>query len=306
MTPSTPPVTLIIVAWNQLEKTLACLTSVAGLTYPRLETILIDNGSDPPLAEFVRSRFPAVEVLRLEQNTGFAGGNNAGLRRALAGESAYFFLLNNDTELAPDALDHLVTGIETAPDIGLVTAKVYYAHDRRRIWSVGNRLNIFLDIQDGGEDQIDNGQWDRPCDIDFAPFCAVLLRREVLDLVGFLDERFFFYYEDMDYCRRARLAGYRLRLCPDAHVWHAVSASSGGKENPLARYRLAQSGGRYFRKHGRGSRMLLIIPFRLASAIKTTIQLLAKGRGDVARAYWAGLLAGWRGDETTAPPMWLR
>lgn len=302
-----PPVTIIIVAWNQLEKTLACLESVARLSYPRFETILVDNGSDPPLAEAIGDRHPEVDILRLPDNTGFAGGNNAGLRRALAGPSAYFFLLNNDTELAPDALDHLVAAIEAAPDIGLVTAKVYYAADRRRIWSVGNRLNIFLDVTGGGEGQIDNGQWDRPRDIDFAPFCAVVLRRELLETVGLLDEGFFFYYEDMDYCRRARLAGYRLRLCPAAHVWHAVSASSGGVENPLARYRLAESGGRYFRKHGRGARMLVIVPFRLASAIKTTIQMLAKGRGDVVRAYWAGLFAGWRGAEAATPlPEWLR
>jgi GT2 family glycosyltransferase len=301
-----PPVTLIIVAWNQLETTLACLESVAGLAYRPFETILVDNGSAPPLADAVGERFPQVRILRLPDNTGFAGGNNAGLRQALTGPSDHFFLLNNDTELAPDALDHLVAAIETAPDIGLVTAKVYYAADRRRIWSVGNRLNVFLDVTAGGENQIDRGQWAQPRDIDFAPFCAVLVRRELLESVGLLDEGFFFYYEDMDYCRRARLAGYRLRLCPDAHVWHAVSASSGGKENPLARYRLAQSGGRYFRKHGRGARMLLIISFRLASAIKTTAQLLAKRRGDVVRAYWAGLLAGWRGDEPSTSPRWLK
>jgi GT2 family glycosyltransferase len=301
-----PPVTLIIVAWNQLEKTLACLETVTALTYPRLHTILVDNGSDPPLAEAVTGRFPTVEVIRLPHNTGFAGGYNAGLRRGLKRQSDYFLLLNNDTELATGVVEHLIAEMATAPEVGLVTAKVYYAGDRQRIWTVGNRLNIFLDVRDGGENQIDHGQWSKPRDIDFAPFCGILIRREVVERVGFLDEDFFLYYEDLDYCRRARLAGYRLRLCPDAHIWHTVSASTGGLETPVKRYWLAQSSGRYFRMHGRGARMALIVPFRLASAIKITARLLLNRRGDVARAYWAGLLAGWRsGGATTPPPPWL-
>jgi GT2 family glycosyltransferase len=302
-----PPVTLIIVAWNQLEKTLACLESVADLTYPHLNTILVDNGSDPPLAGAIAERFPAVKILRLPRNTGFAGGYNAGLRRALEGQSDYFLLLNNDTELAADVIEHLVAEMATAPDVGLVTAKIYYADEPDRIWTVGNNLNVFLDLKDGGENEIDRGQWSEARDIDFAPFCGILIRRAVIERVGFLDEGFFLYYEDMDYCRRAQLAGYRLRLCPDAHIRHAVSASTGGLETAIKRYWLAQSSGRYFRKHGRGARMALIIPFRLASAIKTTARLLLSGRGDVAKAYWAGLVAGWRsGEATTPPPEWIR
>jgi GT2 family glycosyltransferase len=302
-----PPVTLIIVAWNQLEKTLACLESVANLTYSHLNTILVDNGSDPPLAGAVAERFPAVEILRLPRNTGFAGGYNAGLRRALVGASDYFLLLNNDTELATDVVEHLVAEMATAPDVGLATAKIYFADEPDRIWTVGNNLNIFMDLKDGGENEIDRGQWSGARDIDFAPFCGILIRRAVIERVGFLDDGFFLYYEDMDYCRRARLAGYRLRLCPDAHIRHAVSASSGGLETPIKRYWLAQSSGRYFRKHGRGARMALIIPFRLASAIKTTARLLLGGRSDIARAYWAGLIAGWRSGEATTPlPEWIR
>jgi GT2 family glycosyltransferase len=301
-----PPVTLIIVAWNQLEKTLACLETVAALNYPRLDTILVDNGSDPPLAEAVTGRFPAVEVIRLPHNIGFAGGYNAGMRRGLERQSDYFLLLNNDTELATGVVEHLVAQMATAPNVGLVTAKIYYADEPDRIWTVGNNLNVFLDLKDGGDNQIDRGQWSGARDIDFAPFCGILIRREVIERVGLLDEGFFLYYEDMDYCRRARLAGYRLRLSSDAHIWHAVSASTGGLETPVKRYWLAQSSGRYFRKHGRGARMALIVPFRLASAIKTTARLLLNRRGDVARAYWGGLLAGWRsGEAITAPPPWL-
>jgi GT2 family glycosyltransferase len=305
MTPF-PLVTVVIVAWNQLEKTLDCLETVAALDYPHVRTLLVDNGSEPPLAAAVGARFPTVEVLRLPRNLGFAGGYNAGLRRALAGDGELFLLLNNDTLVARDALARMVEEMGTAADVGLVTAKVYYAAEPRRIWTVGANLNVFLDLKDGGDRQLDEGQWRQPRDVDFAPFCAILLRRAVVERVGLLDEGFFLYYEDMDYCRRAWSAGWRIRLCPSAHVHHAVSASSGGRDSPLERYWMAQSSGRYFRKHGRGPRMLLILPFRLLSALKMTARLLLAGRHTSLRAYWAGLWVGWRtGQATTPPPEWL-
>lgn len=298
-----PPVTIIIVAWNQLEKTLACLETVVALDYPDFRVLLVDNGSEPPLAGPVSTRFPTVETLRLAANLGFAGGYNAGLRRGLEGDSRHFLLLNNDTLLEPDVLAKLAAEMERARDVGLVTAKIYYAADPRRIWTTGANFDIFLDLKDSGAGQIDVGQWDAPRDVDFAPFCALLVRREVIERVGLLDEDFFLYYEDMDYCRRAVAAGWRVRYCPTARVLHDVSASSGGRDSPMERYWMAQSSGRYFRKHGRGPRMLLIIPFRLASALKMTARLLAAGKRDALRAYWRGLLIGWRTGRATTPPV---
>ncbi len=299
---STPPIALITVAWNQLDKTLACLESVSHLTYPSVRTILVDNGSEPPLAEAVAARFPMVELLRLPQNQGFAGGYNAGIEAALAGDAEALFLLNNDAIVAPDALDHLMAALSEAPDVGMAAAKVYYAGDPQRIWTVGNNLDLFLDVKDGGEKQIDTGQWAKPRDIEFAPFCAVLLRRAAVEQTGLLDEQFFLYYEDLDYCRRLKAGGWRLRFSPEAHVWHDVSLSSGGRDSPMERYYMAQSSGRYFRKHGGGVRMLAIVPFRSASALRTTGRLARGGRWGALRAYWTGLSRGWRTGQATAPP----
>lgn len=297
-----PPVTILIVAWNQLDKTVACLETAVAQDYPDVHVLLVDNGSEPPLGKAITARFPTVETLRLPRNLGFAGGYNAGLRRALDGPSRYFLLLNNDTLLAPDVLAQLVDEMERAADVGLATAKVLYAAQPEHIWTVGANLNVFLDLKDSGQGQIDAGQWDTPRDVDFAPFCAVLGRRAMFEQVGLLDEGFFLYYEDMDYCRRARLAGWRIRLRPGARVLHDVSASSGGRDSPMERYWMAQSSGRYFRKHGRGPRMLLIIPFRLAAAVKMTAQLLAAGKREALRAYWRGLLIGWRTGRADTQP----
>lgn len=302
-----PFVCVLITAWNEVEKTVACLETAVAQTYPNFTILLVDNGSQQPLLAAISERFPQVETLRIAHNLGFAGGYNRGLLQALLDEYDLFFLLNNDTLLAPDCIEALVDAYQQTPDVGLVTAKVYYAAEPKRIWTVGNTVSPWvLDITGGGDKQIDTGQWENPRDIDFVPFCAVLLSRTLLEAVGLLDEQFFLYYEDMDYCRRARLAGFRLRYAPQAKLWHVVSASSGGRDSPLERYWMAQSSGRYFRKHGRGWHMLLIIPFRLASALKMTLHLMIKLRGRALAAYWLGLLRGWgNGRATTPPPKWL-
>jgi len=300
-------VVVIITAWNEVEKTAACLETAVVQTHPHFTLLLVDNGSDPPLAPLIQPRFPQVEIVRNPRNLGFAGGYNVGLRRALAQGAAYCFLLNNDTLLAPDCLAELVEEAQRAPDVGLVTAKIYYAGEPQRIWSVGNRLHPWLlEKRAGGDDDLDRGQWDAARDVDFAPFCGALLTFAAATQIGLLDEQFFLYYEDLDYCLRLRAGGWRLRCAPRAQIWHAVSSSSGGVGSPAERYWKAQSSGRYFRKHGRGARMLLIFPYRLASALRATLRLLAARRGRALRAYWLGLYRGWRsGIATTPPPPWV-
>lgn len=324
-----PSVAVIITAWNQLEKTLACLETVTAQTYPHFQIIVVDNGSAADFAPQVAAYFPAVTILRNETNLGFAGGYNTGLRQALREHYRFLFLLNNDTLLAPDCLEQLVVCLAERADVGAVTAKIYYnevsgvdgdndARDSgesryrvggvaQRIWSVGNGLHpLLLERVKGGDDQLDVGQWANVQEIHFAPFCGILLRREVIERVGLLDELFFLYYEDMDYCLRLREAGLRMLLCPAAHIWHDVSTSSGGRDSPLKRYWLAQSSGRYFGKHGRGWRMLFILPFRLGSAFKISVAYIRHGRWRLLAAHWVGLVIGWgTGRSITPPPVWL-
>lgn len=302
-----PNVCVLIAAWNQADKTMACLETVFAQDYPAYSVLLIDNGSSDDTVSRVSNRFPEVEIISTGRNLGFAGGYNRGLRRALEEDVAFIFLLNNDTLLAPDCLSALVEEAKLAGDVGIVTSKIYYAQERNRIWSVGGRIHPWtLEIIDKGDGDLDVGQWSEARELDYAPFCGVLMRRELAANVGLLDEEFFLYYEDMDFCRRARQAGYRLRLAPQAKIWHAVSASSGGRGHALERYWIAQSSGRYFRKHGRGWRLLIIIPYRFASAIKTTIRLLLRRRPRPLLAYWLGLVRGWvTGRATTPPPRWV-
>lgn len=306
-----PRVALIITAWNQVTKTVACLQTVAGLSYPaeKLLVVLVDNGSEPELATAVKAQFPTITYLRQEKNLGFAGGYNVGLRYALVQDPAndYFFLLNNDTLLAPESLYHLVQRAQTNPNWGVITAKIYYADEPERLWTVGELVSpILLDLTTRRQNQLDNGQWDEPQTVDFVPFCGVLLSRRLLAEVGLLDENFFVYYEDMDYCRRVLAAGWQIGLEPRAHIWHAVSSSSGGQWSSLYAWWMGQSSGRYFRKHGHGWRLAFIIPFKLFSAIRNILRLAHQQQWHVIRAYTTGLWYGWTtGHATAPPPTWL-
>lgn len=290
-----PAVCVIIITWNGREDTLACLETIYDQDYGKLDVIVVDNGSEDGTREALTRHFPQVQLVTLPENIGAVRGYNVGFRKALEADYPYLFLLNNDTLLAPDCISELVAEAESAPDIGLVMPKIYYAGEPTRIWSIGTRANpLNLEIVQLGQNELDEGQWDEPLDIDDAPFCAVLMKRKMMDEVGLPDEIFYFYYEDMDYCLRARRHGYRLRMAPAATMWHKVSRSSGGSDTPRERYWMARSSVLYFRKHAHLWQWPIILFWRSASALRTTWRLLRKRRPDSLKAYWRGLWHGIR------------
>ncbi len=167
----------------------------------------------------VREQFPHVEIRELEQNLGFAKGNNAGIRAALERGAGYVWLLNNDTTVDPMALRAMVEKAESDPRIGAVGSAIYYMSDPKRLqaWGGGD-VNFWL------------GRWrhfSMPVAeerIQFLTGASLLLRRSVLESVGLLDEGYFLYWEDADYCFRIRRAGWRLAVAGNSTVWHEEGA----------------------------------------------------------------------------------
>lgn len=288
-----PLVAIITLNWNRRDDTLAFLASCAALRYPRLHTIVVDNGSADGSPEAVAAAFPGAEQIRNGANLGFAAGMNAGLRRALALGADYAFLANNDTTLAPDALGRLVAAAEEG-GAGMVSPAIYYASAPHRIWWLGGRLRpALLEVRryEAPPERHDP----RPFAVDFITGCGMLIRRDVLERVGLLDESFFMYYEDSDYCLRARRAGVCVLVEPRAAMYHKVAQSSGGSESPNERYQMARSSVRFFRKHARPWQLALIVPYRAGSAARTLVRLAGRRRLDAARAYLRGLRDGLRG-----------
>jgi GT2 family glycosyltransferase len=288
MTSTEPSVCIITLNWNRCRDTLAFLESCRQLTYLRHTLVVVDNASSDGSVAAIAAQFPQVTQLVNPQNLGFAAGMNVGLRYTLAQGADYLFVANNDTLPAPDMLTQLLATARThAADI--VSPAIYYADSPQRPWSLGGWRNpLTLEVAKARALRRANGA-PTPFAVDFVPACGLLIRRECLERVGLFDERFFMYYEDMDFCLRVRRAGCRIMVAPGARMWHKVAVSSGGSDSPGERYHMARASVQFFRKHVRGPRRLLVVPFRAGSAIKTTTRLLRQGRRQAARAYLRGL-----------------
>jgi len=287
-----PLVAIITLNWNRKDDTLDFLASCAGLRYPRLRTIVVDNASSDGSPAAITAAFPDIEQIVNEANLGFSGGMNVGLRHALATGADYVFLANNDTTLAPDALGWLVAAAEQH-GAGIVAPAIYYTAAPHRIWWLGGRLRPLL-LEVRRYERVPARHDPQPFAVDFVTGCGMLASRDTLERVGLLDERFFMYYEDTDYCLRAHRLGVKVLVEPRAAMYHKVAQSSGGSDSPNERYHMARSSVQYFRKHARPWQWPLVWPYRAGSALRHLLRLARRRRLDAARAYLRGLRDGAR------------
>jgi GT2 family glycosyltransferase len=245
-----PRVWIILVNWNGRAVTLDCLASLRRLEHPSFRVLVVDNASDDGSVDAVRSAHPEVEVLQMHSNLRFAGGNNAGMRHALAAGAGRIVLLNNDTTVAPDFLLRMEERLEADPRTGMVAPKIYYHAEPDRIWFAGGAISFWTGtMSHPGIRERDHGQFDATRPIDYATGCCVLTTREVIERAGMLDESFFIYGEDADWSMRVRNCGYGIVYEPRAKVWHKVSVSSGGHLSGFKMRHKFVSNFRFFVRH---------------------------------------------------------
>jgi GT2 family glycosyltransferase len=217
---------VVIVNYNGARYLRECLGALRSQSIAphRVEVIVVDNNSSDGSADLIRTEFPWVRLVKLRENQGFAGGNNAGFLRA---HGDTIVLLNNDTAADPHWLEELVASASTEPSTGGVASKLVFQGQPEMLNSSGSRL-----LRDGhGEDRGfrdgDDGRYEREEEVFAGCGAALLLRKEMLDEVGSFDERYFMYYEDTDLAWRARHRGWRFRYTPTSLVRHVHCGSSG-------------------------------------------------------------------------------
>jgi GT2 family glycosyltransferase len=223
-----PKAFIIILNWNGLEDTSDCLNSCRAINYPNYRIAVVDNASKGNDADVLMKRFSDVDMLRLDTNLGYAGGNNAGICHALTHGAECVWLLNNDTVVDPDALSALVEEAFSSESIGCLGSKILFFDQPDIIWSAGG----FYDLKKClvghyGYDQRDDGRYDNPRDVEYMNGCSILLKRDVLEKAGLLRDDYFMFFEDTEYSARLRQLGYRIRYVPASRVWHKVSRSIG-------------------------------------------------------------------------------
>lgn len=222
---SAPRASVIIPNWNGARFLPTCLDALRRQTFRDAEIIVVDNASRDESLSLLREQYPEVRVIALEQNRGFAGGVNAGIRAA---RGEIVVLLNNDTEAAPGWLEALVRALDTHPDCGMAASKMLLFDRRSHIHSAGDSFRTDGLPANRGVWQEDLGQYDREEYVFGGCGGAVAYRRRMLEQIGLLDEGFFLSCEDVDLAWRAQLAGWRCIYVPDAVVYHHLSATGGG------------------------------------------------------------------------------
>lgn len=215
-----PLVVSVILNTNRRDDTLECLHSLRGGDYPNLQTVVLDNASTDGSPLAIPSAFPAVRLIELRENRGYAGNNNVGIRAALDLGAAWVLVLNEDVVLAADAVSRLVEVGEGHGKIGLVGPMVFHSQEPEVIQSAGGMLDRGWRSRHEGQNERDQGQYREPRLVDWVSGCALLARREMIEQVGVLDDRFFYYWEETEWCLRARRAGWRVLTAPASKVWH--------------------------------------------------------------------------------------
>lgn len=251
-----PAVTAIVLNWNKATDTLACLRSLDEQTYPNCEALVVDNGSQDGSVARVRRRFPQVTVLELAENLGYAGGNNRGIEYALRQGCEYVWLLNDDTTVAPDALQALMAEAQASPGVGFFGPMVYMLDDPHRILSAGGVFADRWQPQHRGIGQLDQGQLAGTSEVDYLSGCALLVSRKAIEALGMLDEDFFAYYEDVDWCYRAKQAGFGVLFVPKARVWHP-DTTRRDVNSPLVTYYMSRNHLLFAQKHRLGTLVML-------------------------------------------------
>ena len=221
-----PKVAVIVLNWNGHGVLRDCLRSLNSLSYPTVETIVVDNASSDDSVKIVKSEFANCLLIENVVNVGFSAGNNQGIRLALERGTDYVMLLNNDTILDRECVTWLVERAESDPKIGAVSPKIYLADPPTRLWFAGGKFSYWKG-RNGliGYGQRDDECYAQPGEMEFISGCALLASRHVWQEVGELDEVYFWSGEDVDWSLRLRKTGLKLFYEPRSKVWHRVSYS---------------------------------------------------------------------------------
>ena len=257
-----PRVTAVVVHWQDLADTRGCVESLAG--EPGVEVIVVDNGSREPVGTALG---PGVAVLHSAENRGYAGGANLGIRAALARGADVVLLLNNDARVRRGATAAAVAALAADARIAAVGPKVLAREDPGRLWLAWGDVTwrqSLVALHGAGEP--DGPRFGDVRDVDWIAGCAMWMPRAALAAIGLLDETFFAYHEEVDWCARARAAGWRVVYLPAACVTHTGRGSAGGRTSVrIRKYFAARNTILFARKHASRAQWLKLACFLAAT-----------------------------------------
>ncbi len=289
---------IVIVHWQGMADTAECLSSLADASASGEDVVVVVNGPGDFDETAARAACPGIDVIRRSDNGGYAAACNAGAHQIFARGMGIALLLNNDLTIPPGALDSVDAIFETYQRAGVVGLPVVYFDDPSRVWSAGGRLQRWL----GYTRHIGFQANELPTQsrqVDFTTGAVFAIRRDVFEQLGGLDESYFHYFEDTDFCERARLAGYETWIAAGPAVRHKVSASAGVRgSNRLNRnqaYYFSRNRLRFVRRTFHGPRRMTALSAQPALVLYESAKALFAGNLPEACGRIEGLFAGLRG-----------
>lgn len=230
-------VSIITVNYNGIKDTCELIDSIPFNN--NSEVIVVDNASKEDEASIISERYPHVKVIRSNNNLGFAGGNNLGIKEA---KGKYIFLINNDTILKDFNIEPLIRRLQSSDKIGIVCPKLRFTWGSNPIQFAGYTplSPITVRNQAIGFGEEDHGQYDKAHLTPYAHGAAMLIKREALEKVGLMPECFFLYYEEIDWSMMFTRAGYEIWYDPAFTVYHKESQTTG-QNSPLRTYYITRN-----------------------------------------------------------------
>jgi len=234
-------------------------------------------------------------LIKNSENIGFPGGNNTGIKFVLKFFNPdYILLLNNDTVVEENFLGELVKNGESREDVGILGPKIYFYDDPHTIWSAGCKISWKLSrgIQIGTNEE-DNGQYDTINEVEYVSGSAFLIKTEVIQRIGLMDETYFLYFEESDWTLKANQSGYKSLYIPQANLWHKVSKSGGGMHNPIGLYYITRNRWIFMEKWARKSDYYFFIIYQIGGALFLPLLLSIYNKNfKLFNSYYKGLKAG--------------
>lgn len=284
-----PKISIVSVNFRQAAVTADMLESLRQATYPNIEVILVDNGAVDDNKELFLQKYASVKLITSRENLGFAGGTNLGIRHSTGD---YILLLNNDTIVPPDFLESMVELMQKNDKIGIISPKILYYDAPKKIQYAGIPYIHAITGRGvvNGNGVEDEGQFDYCEETSLTNGACMLVRREVFDQVGLLSELYFMYYEELDFCERAKDQNWLCYYCGTSYIHHRQSVSIG-KLNPKKTYYMFRNRLLFMRRNLQGVKFWLFLSYFLLLAFPANVirHLLKR---DVAHAsgVWKGLI----------------
>lgn len=240
-----PSVYIILLNYNGYNDTIDCMESLQSIVYPNYKILVVDNKSTNKSEEYIKGYIKGkknIHFIQTGKNLGFSGGNNVGMEWALKNGADYICLLNNDTTVEPDFLNILVDEMEKNEDIGISAGKIMYYSNPNIIWSAGGYINKSKCLgYHYGINCKDSKEYSEKKEVTFLTGCLQLIKVDAIKSIGLYDEEYFLYMEDVDFCYRAKLKGYKIMYIPESKIYHKVSASTGGEQSPMVLYYMTRN-----------------------------------------------------------------